>query len=78
MKTSRSTANKQSKQGASKKPRPEIRDDLDSRKEKAKTKDKTAKVPQDQEVSNKVDPDDKPEVTNEIKTKKPLKKKAKK
>jgi hypothetical protein len=34
MKTSRSTTNKQSKQGASKKPRPEIRDDLDSRKEK--------------------------------------------
>jgi hypothetical protein len=34
MKTSRSTTNKQSKQGPSKKPRPEIRDDLDSRKEK--------------------------------------------
>ena len=34
MKSSRSTANKQSKQGSSKKPRPEIRDDLDSRKEK--------------------------------------------
>jgi hypothetical protein len=32
MKTSRSTTNKQSKQGASKKPRPEIRDDMDSRK----------------------------------------------
>jgi len=31
MKTSRSTVTKQSKQGASKKPRPEIRDDMDSR-----------------------------------------------
>lgn len=30
MKTSRSTNNKQSKQGMSKKPRPEIRDDMDS------------------------------------------------
>jgi hypothetical protein len=34
MKSSRNTNNKQSKQGHSKKPRPEIRDDLDSRKEK--------------------------------------------
>ncbi|HKR05504.1 MAG TPA: hypothetical protein VJY62_12790 [Bacteroidia bacterium] len=34
MKTSRSTVSKQSKQGISKKPRPEIRDDMDSRKEK--------------------------------------------
>jgi hypothetical protein len=34
MKGSRSTTNKQSKQGQSKKPRPEIRDDMDSRKEK--------------------------------------------
>ncbi len=34
MKTSKITSNKQSKQGNSKKPRPEIRDDLDSRKEK--------------------------------------------
>jgi hypothetical protein len=34
MKTSRNTTNKQSKQGMSKKPRPEIRDDMDSRKEK--------------------------------------------
>jgi hypothetical protein len=34
MKPSRSTNNKQSKQGMSHKPRPEIRDDLDSRKEK--------------------------------------------
>lgn len=43
MKTSRSTVNKQSKQGMSKKPRPEIRDDMDSRhvKEKAENnKDK--------------------------------------
>lgn len=31
MKTSRRTSSKQSKQGISKKPRPEIRDDLDSR-----------------------------------------------
>lgn len=34
MKTSRSTTNKQSKQGMSKKPRPEIRDDMDSRERK--------------------------------------------
>jgi hypothetical protein len=34
MKTSRSTTTKQSKQGPSKKPRPEIRDDMDSRKSK--------------------------------------------
>lgn len=34
MKTSRSTVNKQSKQGMSKKPRPEIRDDMDSRQNK--------------------------------------------
>jgi hypothetical protein len=34
MKTSRSTTNKQSKQGNSKKPRPEIRDDMDSRERK--------------------------------------------
>ena len=32
MKTSRSTNNMQSKQGLSHKPRPEIRDDMDSRK----------------------------------------------
>lgn len=31
MKTSRSNNNKQSKQGISSKPRPEIRDDIDSR-----------------------------------------------
>jgi hypothetical protein len=34
MKGSRSTTNLQSKQGHSKKPRPEIRDDMDSRKHK--------------------------------------------
>jgi hypothetical protein len=34
MKQSRSTTNKQSKQGNSHKPRPEIRDDLDSRERK--------------------------------------------
>jgi hypothetical protein len=34
MKTTRSTTTKQSKQGLSKKPRPEIRDDIDSRKNK--------------------------------------------
>jgi len=34
MKGSRSTLTKQSKQGISKKPRPEIRDDMDSRKNK--------------------------------------------
>jgi hypothetical protein len=34
MKTTRNTTNKQSKQGNSKKPRPEIRDDMDSRERK--------------------------------------------
>jgi hypothetical protein len=34
MKTSRNTTNMQNKQGHSKKPRPEIRDDMDSRKQK--------------------------------------------
>ncbi|MCE3259588.1 MAG: hypothetical protein K0S12_1229 [Bacteroidetes bacterium] len=34
MKTSRSTVTKQNKQGNSKKPRPEIRDDTDSRQNK--------------------------------------------
>ena len=32
MKTARSTTTKQNKQGMTKKPRPEIRDDIDSRK----------------------------------------------
>lgn len=36
MKTSRNTTTKQSKQGFSKKPRPEIRDDMDSRENKEK------------------------------------------
>jgi len=45
MKTSRSTNNKQSKQGMSHKPRPEIRDDMDSRhvKESEKTTSKGSK-----------------------------------
>ncbi len=34
MKTSRNTTGKQSKKGNSKKPRPEIRDDMDSRQSK--------------------------------------------
>lgn len=34
MKTSRNTTNKQNMQGTSKKNRPEIRDDMDSRKQK--------------------------------------------
>lgn len=34
MKNSRNTTNRQSKQGNSHKPRPEIRDDIDSRKQK--------------------------------------------
>lgn len=38
MKTSRSTTNKQSKQGMSKKPRPEVRDDLDSHSKKVVNK----------------------------------------
>jgi hypothetical protein len=40
MKTSRNTTNKQSKQGNSKKPRPEIRDDMDSRERKKTTQNK--------------------------------------
>ncbi|MFY9308010.1 MAG: hypothetical protein WAQ28_03065 [Bacteroidia bacterium] len=36
MKTSRTTTTKQSKQGLSKKPKPEIRDDMDSRENKEK------------------------------------------
>jgi hypothetical protein len=36
MKTSRSNTNRQSKQGLSKKPKPEIRDDMDSRERKEK------------------------------------------
>jgi hypothetical protein len=43
MKTSRINNNKQSKQAPSHKPRPEIRDDMDSR----KTKDITPKIPED-------------------------------
>jgi hypothetical protein len=38
MKSSRSTNNKQSKQGQSHKPRPEVRDDLDSHKKKVVNK----------------------------------------
>jgi hypothetical protein len=46
MKTSRSTTTKQSKQGASKKPRPEIRDDMDSRQSREKgNKRPTTKKP---------------------------------
>jgi hypothetical protein len=40
MKTSRSTLTRQSKQGNSKKPKPEIRDDMDSRKKKPNTEAK--------------------------------------
>jgi hypothetical protein len=61
MKTSRSNPSKQSSQGTSKKPQPNIREDLDSRKSKVKTKDRTAKTDKDEKV----------------KTKKPLKKKVK-
>ncbi len=43
MKTSRSTTTKQSKQGLSKKPRPEIRDDMDSRENKEKDAKPTRK-----------------------------------
>jgi hypothetical protein len=46
MKTSRSTTNQQSKQGISKKPKPEIRDDLDSRERKSSSlKTNTPKNP---------------------------------
>lgn len=44
MKNSRNTITNQSKQGISKKPRPEIRDDMDSR----KTKDITPKIPRNE------------------------------
>jgi hypothetical protein len=53
MKTSRSTTNKQSKQGASKKPRPEIRDDMDSHKNK-KAKDKAVKEDKEKAVKKTV------------------------
>lgn len=43
MKTSRSTTNKQSKQGMSHKPRPEIRDDIDSRHDKVKNRENSKK-----------------------------------
>jgi hypothetical protein len=45
MKTSRNTTNKQSKQGNSKKPRPEIRDDMDSRERKENGFKKDKKKP---------------------------------
>jgi len=60
MKTARSGNTQQNKQAPSKKPRPENKDDLDSRKAKVKSKDRTAKTGKDEKV----------------KTKKPLKKKA--
>jgi hypothetical protein len=44
MKSSRSQTTKQSKQGISHRPKPQERDDLDSRKEKEKTKSQTNKV----------------------------------
>lgn len=43
MKTSRSTVTKQSKQGMSHKPKPEVRDDLDSRKRKDANSKKSPK-----------------------------------
>ncbi len=43
MKTSRNTTNQQSKQGMSKKPRPEIRDNLDSRENKQGNNDQKQK-----------------------------------
>jgi hypothetical protein len=43
MKGSRSQQTKQSKQGMSHKPKPDVRDDLDSRKEKESTKSKNRK-----------------------------------
>ena len=44
MKSSRSTENKQSKQGMSHKPSPEIRDNLDSREHKEQTKVSTSRI----------------------------------
>jgi hypothetical protein len=61
MKTSRSNPSKQSSQGPSKSPKPNIREDLDSRREKVKGKDNTAKTDKD----------------TKVKTKNPTKKKAK-
>lgn len=56
MKTSRSTTTKQNKQGLSKKPRPEIRDDMDSRENKEKS---PKKAPSRKRVSRKKKTDDK-------------------
>lgn len=50
MKTARSTTTKQNKQGFNKKPRPEIRDDMDSRKNKEKS---TKKAPARKRVARK-------------------------
>jgi hypothetical protein len=56
MKTARSTTTKQNKQGLSKKPRPEIRDDMDSRKQKEKS---IKKAPLRKKVARKKKTDDK-------------------
>lgn len=55
MKTSRNTVSKQSKQGNSKKPRPEIRDDMDSRerKEEGYKGDKSKKGDKKKKAKNK-------------------------
>lgn len=50
MKTSRNTNNKQSKQGLSKKPRPEIRDDMDSRHKKDPAKKREAVTPRKKNI----------------------------
>lgn len=56
MKTARSTTTKQNKQGFSKKPRPEIRDDMDSRENKEKS---ITKAPARKRISRKKKTDDK-------------------
>jgi hypothetical protein len=53
MKTTRSNPSKQSSPAVSKKPRPENKDNLDSRQDKVKGKDNTAKKGKDDKVKTK-------------------------
>jgi hypothetical protein len=56
MKTARSNKTQQSKQGMSKKPRPENKDDMDSRKSKVGDKDRTAKAGKNEKAKTKNPP----------------------
>jgi hypothetical protein len=53
MKTSRDSMNRQNKQGVTSKPRPEIRDDLDSRSGKEEVNRGNKKKTQDKETEEK-------------------------